>query len=74
MVRKLKTEDVKEVEPESSDSDRLMEKSRPNQKLGLSTVDEPKVKKPFVMTEARKKAFENARAIKIEMANQKNTL
>ena len=74
MVRKLKIEDVKEVEPESSDSDSLMEKPRPSQKKGLSTVAQPKEKKPFVMTEARKKAFENARAIRIEMANQKKII
>ena len=36
----------------------------------LGSIGSVKEKKPFVMTEARKKAFENARAIRMEMADQ----
>ena len=45
-----------------------MEKPKPSQKKSLTVVKE---KKPFVMTEARKKAFANARAIRMEMADQR---
>ena len=71
MVKKLNIEDDKSI---SSDDDSLMEKPKPHQKKTVGSVGQPKVKKPFVMTEARKKAFENARAIRIEMANQKKII
>ena len=71
MVKKIDIEDNKSI---SSDDDSLMEKPKPHQKKTVGSVGQPKVKKPFVMTEARKKAFENARAIRIEMANQKKII
>ena len=71
MVKTINIEDDKSI---SSDDDSLMEKPKPHQKKTVGSVGQPKVKKPFVMTEARKKAFENARAIRIEMANQKKII
>ena len=56
---------------DDSDSDSLMEKPKPSQKKVLGSTGKVKEKKPFVMTEARKKAFENARAIRMEMADQR---
>ena len=71
MVKTINIEDDKSI---SSDDDSLMEKQKPHQKKTFGSVGQPKVKKPFVMTEARKKAFDNARAIRIEMANQKKII
>ena len=71
MVKTINIEDDKSI---SSDDDSLMEKPKPHQKKTVGSVGQPKVKKPFVMSEARKKAFENARAIRIEMANQKKII
>ena len=48
-----------------------MKKPKPSQKKVLGSTGKVKEKKPFVMTEARKKAFENARAIRMEMADQR---
>ena len=40
---------------DDSDSHSLMEKPKPSQKRVLGTIGNVKEKKPFVMTEARKK-------------------
>ena len=71
MVKKIVIEDDKSI---SSDDDSLMEKPKASKKKAVGSVGMVKEKKPFVMTEARKKAFENARAIRIEMANQKKII
>ena len=42
---------------DDSDSDSLMEKPKPCQKKVLGSIGSVKEKKPFVMTEARKKAL-----------------